>query len=253
VSPAPIRAVLLDMGGVLLEMRNESGLPEGEADAAGRAELLALLRARGGRVDEADLERLLFAPWRVEYARRYELQREADWRPHVERLIGTTGARVSHNEVLAAWFRPYGDGLRPLDGAAATLRELRAGGLALGLVSNVALPGALYRERLVAHDLAEPFTAMRFSYDFGSRKPAPTMLLSVFDELGVTPAEAVMVGDRRKSDVAAGRAAGVRTIWLRSRHVEGPEPDVTIESLAELPAALDALSPAPAPASPTHR
>lgn len=240
---SPIRAVLLDMGGVLLEMRNESGLPEGDADAAGRAELLALLRRRGARVDESDVDRLLFAPWRAEYGRRYELQREADWQPHLERLIRATGARISPEEVLAAWFRPYGEGLRPLDGAAAALRELRARGFGLGLISNVALPGAFYRERLAAHDLADPFATMRFSCDAGSRKPAPAMLLSALAELGASPAEAVMVGDRKKSDVAAGRAAGVRTIWLRSHHAEGPEPDATIDSLDELPATIAALDP----------
>lgn len=237
----PICAVLLDMGGVLLEMQNESGLPEGDADAAGRVELLALLCDRGARVEESDLDRLLFTPWRIEYARRYELQREADWRPHVERLISVTGAEVSPDEVLAAWFRPYGEGLRPIDGAAATLRELRVRGFSLGLISNVALPGALYRERLAAHDLAEPFTAMRFSGDAGSRKPAPEMLLSALADLGTSPAKGVMVGDRKKSDIAAGRAAGVRTIWLRSHHVEGPEPDATIDALVGLPAALEAL------------
>ena len=241
MSSAPLRAVLLDMGGVLLAMRNESGLPEGEVDATGRAELLALLRARGGRADDADLERLLFAPWRAEYRLRYERQREAEWGPHVERMIAATAASVSPDEVLAAWFRPYGEGLCPLDGAAATLRELHARGLALGLVSNVALPGALYHARLAAHDLAEPFNAFRFSCDAGSRKPAPAMLLSALAELGAGPYEAVIVGDRRTSDVAAGRAAGVRTVWLRSHHGKGPEPDVTIDRLAELPAALDAL------------
>jgi len=252
----PLRAVLLDMGGVLLEMHNESGLPEGEADAAGRTELLALLRERGGRAEEgdfgSDLERLLFTPWRAEYRLRYERQREAEWGPHVERLIAATGARVSPDEVLAAWFRPYGEGLRPLPGAAATLRELRARGLALGLVSNVALPGELYRRRLgalgliepglIEAGLAEPFGVFRFSHDEGSRKPAPAMLLSALVALGAKPAEAVMVGDRKKSDVAAGRAAGTRTIWLRSHHAEGPAPDATIDSLAELPAALAALA-----------
>lgn len=238
-----MRAVLLDMGGVLLEMHNESGLPEGEADAAGRAELLALLRERGGRADEGDLERLLFAPWRAEYRLRYEHQREAEWGPHVERLLAATGAGVSPDEVLAAWFRPYGEALRPLPGAAEALRELRARGLALGLVSNVALPGELYRRRLAAHGLADAFSAFRFSCDEGSRKPAPTMLLSALAALGATPAEAVMVGDRRKSDVAAGRAAGTRTVWLRSHHDEGPEPDATIDSLAELPGALDSWTP----------
>lgn len=238
---APLRAVLLDMGGVLLAMGNEAGLPAGEPEAAGRVAVLKLLRERGGRAEKADLERLLFAPWRVEYARRYERQREADWGPHLERLIAATGADVSGNELLAAWFGPYGERLRPLDGAGEALRELRARGLALGLVSNVALPGAFYRERLAAHGLADAFATMRFSCDAGSRKPAPAMLLSALAELGATPAEAAMVGDRKKSDVAAGHAAGTRTVWLRSHHAEGPDADVTIDRLVELPAALAAF------------
>ena len=238
---APLRAVLLDMGGVLLHMHNEAGLPGDEADLEGRAAMVSLLRARGGRADEADLERLLFAPWRAEYVQRYERQREAEWRPHLERLIAASGARVTGHELLAAWFGPYGARLRPLDGAADALRELSASGLALGLVSNVALPGAFYREVLATFGLADPFTTMRFSCDAGSRKPAPAMLLSALAELGAAPAEAAMVGDRKKSDVAAGRAAGVRTVWLRSHHAEGPDADVTIERLADLPAALAAL------------
>ena len=236
-----IRAVLLDMGGVLLHMHNEAGLPGDAADLEGRAAILSLLWARGGHVDETDLERLLFAPWRIDYEQRYERRREADWRPHLERLIAATGVHVSGHEVLAAWFGPYAARLHPLDRAAETLRELRRRGFALALVSNVALPGCLYRQRLGDFGLAEPFTVFRFSCDAGSRKPSPAMLLSALEELGAAPAEAVMVGDRKKSDVAAGRAAGVRTIWLRSHHAEGPEPDATIDSLAELPAALATL------------
>ncbi len=235
---APLRAVLLDMGGVLLEMDNEAGLPRGADDVEGRAAMLALLRGRGGRADEGDLERLLFAPWRERYERRYELQREADWSPHLERLLAASGARGRGSELLAAWFAPYGSRLRPVPAAGEVLRELRRRGLALGLVSNVALPGDFYRACLAAFGLAEPFAVLRFSCDEGSRKPAPAMLLSALAALGIAPAEAAMVGDRRRSDVAAGRAAGTRTVWLRSSHAEGPEADLVIERLDELPAAL---------------
>ncbi|HEV8629399.1 MAG TPA: HAD family hydrolase [Thermoanaerobaculia bacterium] len=237
----PLRAVLLDMGGVLLAMANEAGLPRGADDREGRERLLALLRARGGRAAAADLERLLFAPWRLEYERRYERQREADWRPHLDRLLASSGARATGDELLAAWFGPYGARLQATPGAASVVAELRRRGLPLALVSNVALPGALYRERLAAHGLLDAFAVTRFSYDAGSRKPSPAMLAEAMAALGVPASAAVMVGDRRSSDVAAGRAAGTSTIWLRSHHDEGPAADLTIDALTELPTALERL------------
>jgi HAD superfamily hydrolase (TIGR01509 family) len=235
---ATLRVVLLDMGGVLVEMGNEAGLPRGEADAAGRAALLALLHARGGRADAEDVERLLFSPWRAGYEQRYARQREAEWAPHCERLLAATGARALPHELLAAWFGPYGDALRPTPGAADVLAALRRMGLRLALVSNVALPGELYRERLAAWGIAAHLETMRFSLDSGSRKPAPRMVEEALAALGARAGEAAMVGDRKKSDIAVGRAAGTRTIWLRSRHAEGPDPDLTIDALAELPAAI---------------
>ena len=232
------RAVLLDMGGVLVDMVNEAGLPRGEREREGRRRVLALLRERGGAASEAALEELLFTPWSREYERRYERRREADWRPHLRRLLAASGAAATGEEILAAWFAPYGASLVPDPQAAAVLAALRRAGLPLALVSNVALPGWLYRERLESWGFASAFAGLWFSHDAGSRKPAPDMLLAALARLGVEPSAAVMVGDRRSTDVAAGRAAGTRTVWLRSAHVEGPEPDLVIDRLAELPAAL---------------
>jgi FMN phosphatase YigB (HAD superfamily) len=61
-------------------------------------------------------------------------------------------------------------------------------------------------------------------------------------EIGVQPAEAMMVGDRRDSDVMAGKLAGTRTVWIRSEYREGPGADHTIASLATLPALVDRLA-----------
>ena len=61
------------------------------------------------------------------------------------------------------------------------------------------------------------------------------MLRAALAALGASAEEALMVGDRRAADVAAGRAAGVETVWIRSAFDDGPEPDHVIGSLAELP------------------
>jgi HAD superfamily hydrolase (TIGR01509 family) len=233
-----IRAVLLDMGGVLLSLGPEGGLPESRFDWRGREALVRLLEARGGAASLEELEHLLFAPWRAEYEQRYEMGREARWEPHLRRLRRRAGVRLRDLTMLAAWFRPYGDQLRALPGAGAALATLRDRGVRLAVCSNVPLPGALYRRLLVREGLAEGIQSFHFSYDEGSRKPSPAMLRAALAGLGVQPRDGLMVGDRRSTDVAAGRAAGLRTVWIRSEDGGGPQPDHTIRGIGELPALL---------------
>src|SRR5688500_20158377 len=93
-----VGAVLLDMGGVLLEMHNPRGLPHGKHDWRGREALLSML-ARDGlragtRLSLDTLESELFGPWRAEYARRYELARGAPGAPPLKRLRRATATRA---------------------------------------------------------------------------------------------------------------------------------------------------------------
>ena len=107
-------------------------------------------------------------------------------------------------------------------------------GMGLALVSNVPLPGDLYREVLEQWGLLSRFDGCWFSYDCGSRKPSPAMLRRALAALSTPPEEAVMVGDRRDRDVAAGRSAGVRTVWIESDDGGGPDADVTLADLSDL-------------------
>jgi len=232
-----MRSVLLDMGGVLLDLADSNGLPGGRQDFRGRQVLLRRVGA-GRRVSLDRLESLVFEPWRQAYRERYRLGREASWKAHLSRLRRAVGSRAHDVDLLAAWCGPFADSCEPVEGALEAVRTLAERRLLLGLVSNVPLPGAIYRRILARHGLDSWFDAFRFSYDSGHRKPSPFMLRSVMDELGVSPSEAVMVGDRRASDVAAGRAAGVATVWIRSEHRQGPRADWTIDSIGELPALL---------------
>lgn len=149
----PLRAVLIDMGGVLLEFGNAEGLPMGRYDFRGREALLALLRERGGvrartaaaaraeqRFSQDELEEVLFAPWKREHARRHELGREADWHPHLARLRRRTRRRFSDRRLLGTWFAPFAETVAPLPGAVEALAAVEATGLPLALVSNIPCP-----------------------------------------------------------------------------------------------------------------
>lgn len=77
-------------------------------------------------------------------------------------------------------------------------------------------------------------------------KPSPSFFAAVLAELGVTPSEAVMVGDDIDADVVGAQASGitgvlVRTGKFRSEVLEraASPPDHVIDSIADLPALLE--------------
>lgn len=233
-----VRAVVLDMGGVILDLGEAKGLPWGELDRRGREALLELLGKGGGEAGEEELDAWLFDPWRREYDRRYRTGREARWEPHLARLRRLAGTETPPMRLLETLAQPYLAGLRAISGAQAALARLAAADLRLALVSNVPMPGRFYREVLEREEMAELFRVLLFSYDQGARKPGPVLVQRALDALEVEPEEAVMVGDRRSTDIHAGRAAGVATVWVESADTDGPEPDAVIGSVVELPGLL---------------
>jgi D-glycero-D-manno-heptose 1,7-bisphosphate phosphatase len=144
--------------------------------------------------------------------------------------------------------------LRP--GAVATCARLRAAGFLLVMVTNqpdiaraITTRAAVDRinDLLVAelgldaacvcpHDDADAC---------GCRKPAPGLILDAADQYDVDLSASLMVGDRWR-DIAAGAAAGVSTVWVRSTYRERAprDPDHVIDRLDEVvPIALQTLSP----------
>jgi FMN phosphatase YigB (HAD superfamily) len=81
----------------------------------------------------------------------------------------------------------------------------------LGIVSN--FYGNLVT---VCHNAAiRPlFSVIVDSVRVGCVKPDPRIFQSALDELGVTPADALFVGDSLPRDMAGARAMGMRHIWL---------------------------------------
>lgn len=230
-----VDVVVLDMGGVILDMGPAGGLPFDEFEREGRRALGTVLEPNGLSI--ADADRLLFDPWRAGHAIRRERGREEGLPQHLARL--GAAAKLGSRALVEVWFRAYGAWLSPLPGAVAAVHELAARGLRLGIVSNVPLPGFLYRTVLDRLGVGGCFLDTRFSHDEGSRKPATLMLERCLTALGAEPQQAVMVGDRKHEDVGSGRALGCATVWLASGYDRGPEPDGVVADLAGLPALLE--------------
>jgi HAD superfamily hydrolase (TIGR01509 family) len=114
------------------------------------------------------------------------------------------------------------------------LERLRAAAIGIGLVSNT---------NRDLGDVLEHFYLDAFidvavtSLEVGFFKPAPQIYQAVLDRMGVSIADAVMVGDSYEDDVAGAMRGGLAAILL-DRDGRRTLPVPTIRSLAELPAAL---------------
>jgi putative hydrolase of the HAD superfamily len=137
-------------------------------------------------------------------------------------LLQAAAARVYELDTDPEMYRLYDDAL-PLLGA------LQARGVAMAVLSNHEwdLP-SLVSGLGVGHYMASVVTSARVGY----RKPHPKMFETVCGELGVAPAEALMVGDSVSADVRGAAGVGMAAVYLQ-RDGAKPAPDgvSTIRSL----------------------
>jgi putative hydrolase of the HAD superfamily len=220
-----LAAVLLDALGTLLwfepaaphlrtELRERLGIEVSEtaAEAAIRAEIgyyRAHLHEGRNVASLAGLRR------RAAEAMRPALQTDAD------------GAALTDALLAALRFRAYPD-------AAPALRELRARGMRLVVVSNW---DASLHERLAETGLAPLVDGAVASAELGHAKPDRAIFDHALALAGATPDTALHAGDSPEADVEGALAAGLRAVLVaRDGDVAAPPGVPVVRSLAELPA-----------------
>ncbi|HEY3064672.1 MAG TPA: HAD family hydrolase [Methylomirabilota bacterium] len=220
-------AVLFDFGGTL------------DADGVTWKERVGrLYRDEGVDVGGASFDRLFYA---ADDALVGKIERTLSFQETVSRLTaGVARGLGLLDDALAERVAA-----RFVDDARATLRR-NAGVLAtlsaryrFAIVSN--FYGNLAR---VCGDggLGGLFDVIVDSTDVGVCKPDPAIFRVALERLGVSPADAVFVGDSAPRDMAGARAAGLAHVWLVADGADRAVPccpgDRVIGSLKDLPGVL---------------
>lgn len=131
---------------------------------------------------------------------------------------------------------------RPWPGVEAALAALKAKGLKLAVCTNK--PSGATAEVLDKLGLAPFFDVVVGGDDAPALKPDPLHVHACLERLGVSAAEAVLVGDSI-NDVLAAKAAGVPTIVVSFGYCRGPVSDLgadmVIDHFDELAVAVGRL------------
>jgi 2-haloalkanoic acid dehalogenase type II len=247
--PTKIRGVFFDLGGTLIHFQGTWT----EVMHTANEELLAYLQQAGFSVDEATFT--------DEFKRRleeYYVQRESEFIEYTTNLVLRTLLQdLGNPQVEAEALRPALKRLYAVsqahwqreDDALATLQDLKASGYKLGIISNAGDDEDV--QTLVDNaGIRGYFEFVLSSASCGVRKPNPRIFELALEKLNLRPDEAAMVGDTLGADILGARNAGLKSIWITRRadtpdnhdHDDTIQPDKTIATLTELPAALRSLS-----------
>ncbi|NHN47262.1 HAD family hydrolase [Halostella sp. JP-L12] len=166
-----------------------------------------------------------------------DIDREAYLGAHRENLTGETRepifadllaereADADPTELAGAYRRAIADAIRPIDGAADLVRELRKR-YRVGLLTNG--PVRAQRDKLRTLGWEDLFDAVVVTGDLDAGKPDGRAFEAALDALDVEADEAVYVGDEVEADVRGADAAGLRVVQVVSP--DGPDPDPTADA-----------------------
>ncbi len=224
----PLRAVLFDKDGTLIDFHRTWGPATGvglRASAADGAALAAAAVAIG-----FDLATDSFRPDSAFIAESNDVIL-ALLEPHLDLQAFGEACMVAARETTEA-----AAGLPQL------LDALRSRDIALGIATNDWVEIA--DDQLQVLGWADRFDVVVGSDSGFGAKPEPGMLLGALARLGVAPEAALMVGDTAH-DLHSGRAAGIETVLVTNGHATGevaPDvaalADIVVESLVDLEAEL---------------
>ena len=239
---APVTAVTFDFWNTIARVPAET-----MSELRSRAVLAACAECGA----EVEAERL--KPILAEVSQSYESCWQAGDHFHPRQgaalLVARLGLEEAAAELVAEAFLSAGRDaeLELSPHVAATLATLDRRGVRIGIVCDVGFTGGeLLRGFLDREDVLRHFDGWAFSDEVGHSKPAAPIFEAALTSLGARPAEAMHVGDLRRTDIAGAAALGMRTARYRALHDDpgaagDPEAEFVLDSHAELPDLLERL------------
>lgn len=205
------------------------------------------LETEGYFIDQETIYQEVYAVWKIVFNRQYNYGLDFTPEEQVRELLLRLNVNNVNNDCFLALFKAYTEQVLdnpPLlvEGVSEVLEELNLNNYKIGLICNTgATPGIILRKVLEYYQLDHFFEIKTFSNEEGIAKPNPQIFSLTLKKLGVTPGQAVHIGDDPITDIDGARAANMKSIWFNNKDIQ-PIPQYTwrVESLREVPLLLSA-------------
>ena len=112
------------------------------------------------------------------------------------------------------------------------LDQLVTNSLRLGMITNGR--GQFQMDNILALEIKNHFDEILISEWEEMAKPEPAIFRKALTGLGISPAEAVYIGDHPKNDIQAAGAVGMKTLWKKDQHWSCLGADGEIDDLSEI-------------------
>lgn len=187
--------------------------------------------------------------WVEQHAATYAAINQDLWEAYERREIGADALRSTRwrryltalevdadaEEIGAEYLAEFAAGAHVMEGADEALATLAAHTTVIAVTNGF---GDVQHQRLERCGLDRYFSGVVVSDAVGAAKPDPRIFDVAFELAGHPPRDrTVIIGDSLTSDIAGGRAYGIRTVWINpfgATPEEHPRPDATVGSLREL-------------------
>ena len=220
-----VQGVLFDLDDTLFDHRRSAraALTAVHTAFASAADFAEFERHHAHYLEEMHLE-VLAGRATLEDARRERFRR-------VFAALGVALDPADVYRVAETYRHGYSSSRQAIEGAVDLLAHLRQS-VGIAVVTNNLL--AEQQDKLRVCGLTTYVDALVASEDVGVSKPDPEIFRFALHRLGVSAAEAVMVGDSWPNDIAGARAAGIGAVWFNRDGREQPPTPPGIRAIERL-------------------
>jgi putative hydrolase of the HAD superfamily len=225
-----IKAVFLDFYGTLVRFDPPAESIQAQACAAHglHVDPRAILKAYPVADEYMAQENARSLVWR-----RPEAERDAFFAEYERRLLAAAGLDVPLSTSAGIWkqVNETPKGLWLYDDALPTIHALREAGLTTGVITNMDTDIGDTLHALGVRKLMDLWVT---SGEAGSGKPHRQIFDAALAKAGVSPAEALHVGDHYEGDFLGAKKAGLHALFLSRSPVDAANHEATVSTLLEV-------------------